>query len=337
MKAIVQDKYGSVDALESRDIPKPEIGDLEVLVRVRAAGLNIGVVFGVKGAPLLMRLESGLLRPKYGVPGYDFAGQVEEVGTGVTNFRPGDEVYGVAKGTCAEYVRVPEDKLAIKPASLTFDEAAALPVSALAALHGLRDAGKLRPGQKVLINGASGGVGSFAVQIAKALGAEVTGVTSARNAEMVRSLGADHVIDYTQEDFTKGGPRCDLIFDNVENRSVRDCRRALTPDGTLVLNSGTGASGLAMLVRLARPFVLSPFVHHDLRRYLSHPNRADLMVLTGLVEEGKLRPVIDTTYALGDVPAALRQIEAGHVRGKVVVTVADTDAMDRNSPGLPAS
>ena len=220
MKAIVQDRYGSFEALESRDIAKPEIGDGEVLVRVHAAGLNIGVVFGVKGAPLLMRLESGLLRPKYGVPGYDFAGQVEAVGTGVTNFRPGDEVYGVANGTCAEYVRVPEDKLAIKPVNLTYDEAAALPVSALAALHGLRDAGKLQPGQRVLINGASGGVGSFAVQIAKALGAEVTGVTSTGNVEMVRSLGADHVIDYTREDFTKGGPRYDLIFDNVENRSA---------------------------------------------------------------------------------------------------------------------
>ena len=184
----------------------------------------------------------------------------------------------MANGTCAEYVRASEDKLALKPVNLTYDEAAALPVSALAALHGLRDVGKLQPGQKVLINGASGGVGSFAVQIAKALGAEVTGVTSTRNVEMVRSLGADHVIDYTREDFTKGGPRYDLIFDNVENRSVGDCRRALTPDGTLVLNSGTGARGLKMLVRLAQPFVLSPFVRQDLRRFLSHPNRADLDV-----------------------------------------------------------
>jgi NADPH:quinone reductase-like Zn-dependent oxidoreductase len=310
MKAIVQDRYGSFEALRSREIAKPEIGDGEVLVRVHAAGLNIGVAFAVKGEPLPMRLESGLLRPKYGVPGYDFAGRVEAVGSAVTHFGPGDEVYGVANGTCAEYVRASEDKLALKPASLTYEEAAALPVSALAALHGLRDAGKLQPGQKVLINGASGGVGSFAVQIAKAFGAEVTGVTSTRNVEMVRSLGADHVIDYTREDFTKGGPRYDLIFDNVENRSVSDCRRALTPDGTLVLNSGTGARGLAMLVRLAQPFVLSPFVRQDLRRYLSHPNRADLTILTRLVEEGKLRPVIDTTYALGEVPAALRQIEA---------------------------
>jgi NADPH:quinone reductase-like Zn-dependent oxidoreductase len=323
MKAIVQDRYGPVEALESRDIAKPKIGDSEVLVRVHAAGLNIGVVFGVKGAPLLMRLESGLLRPKYGVPGYDFAGQVETVGAGVTSFHPGDEVFGVGKGTCAEYVRVPENKLAMKPASLSYEEAAALPVSALAALHGLRDAGKLQPGQKILINGASGGVGTFAVQIAKAMGAEVTGVTSTSNVEMVRSLGADRVIDYTREDFTRGGPRYDLIFDNVENRTLADCRRALTPDGTLVLNSGTGAHGLAMLVRLARPFVLSPFVHQNLRRYLSHPNRADLNVLQALVEEGKLRPVINSNYALGDTSAALRQIEAGHVRGKVVVSVSD--------------
>ena len=330
MKAIVQDRYGSIKALESRDIAKPEIADNEALVRVHAAGLNIGVVFGVKGAPLLMRLESGLLRPKYGVPGYDFAGQVEAVGAGVKSFRPGDEVFGVANGTCAEYVRVSEDKLAIKPVNLSYEEAAALPVSALAALHGLRDAGKLQPGQKVLINGASGGVGSFAVQIAKALGGEVTGVTSTGNVELVRSLGADHLIDYTREDFTKGGPRYDLIFDNVENRSLSDCRRALTPGGTLVLNSGTGAHGLAMLVRLVRPFLLSPFVHQNLRRYLSHPNRADLTVLKAWVEEGKLRPVIDTTYALGDVPAALRQIEAGHVRGKVVVTVTDADAREED-------
>ena len=328
MKAIVQDRYGSFATLESREIAKPEIGENEVLVRVAAAGLNIGVVFGVKGSPLPMRLSSGLLRPKNGVPGYDFAGRVEAVGDGVTAFQPGDEVFGVANGTCAEYVRVSEDKLAIKPVNLSYDEAAALPVSALAALHGLRDAGKLQPGQRVLINGASGGVGTFAVQIAKALGAEVTGVTSTRNVEMVRSLGADHVIDYTREDFTKDGPRYDLIFDNVENRSLRDCRRALTPTGTLVLNSGTGAHGLAMLVRLLRPLVLSPFLHQNLRRYLSHPNRTDLNVLKAIVEENKLRPVIDRTYPLADTPTALRHIEAGHTRGKVIVRVSDAVARE---------
>jgi NADPH:quinone reductase-like Zn-dependent oxidoreductase len=330
MKAIVQDRYGSIEALEAREIARPEIGDGEVLVRVHAASLNIGVVFGVKGAPLPMRLESGLLRPKYGVPGYDFAGQVEAVGSGVEEFQPGDEVYGVGNGTCAEYARVPEDKLALKPAGLSYEEAAALPVSALAALHGLRDVGKLQPGQKVLINGASGGVGSFAVQIAKALGAEVTGVTSTSNVTLVRSLGADHVIDYTREDFTEGGPCYDLIFDNVENRPLRECRRALAPRGTLVLNSGTGARGLAMMVRLAQPFVLSPFTQQNLRRYLSHPNRADLTFLAELVEEGKLRPVIDTTYALADVPAALRQIETGHVRGKVVIAVTESAAREED-------
>jgi NADPH:quinone reductase-like Zn-dependent oxidoreductase len=194
------------------------------------------------------------------------------------------------------------------------------------------DAGKLQPGQKVLVNGASGGVGTFAVQIAKALGGEVTGVCSTRNVGMVRSLGADHLIDYTREDFTKGGPPYDLIFDNVENRSLGDCRRALTPSGTLVLNSGTGAHGLVMLVRLVRPLVLSPFVHQNLRRYLSRPNRADLNVLKALAEEGKLRPVIDSTYPLGDTAAALRHIEAGHTRGKVVVVVSDAVAREETGP-----
>jgi NADPH:quinone reductase-like Zn-dependent oxidoreductase len=330
MRAIVQDRYGPLEALESRDIPVPGVGDDEVLVRVRAAGLNIGVVFAVRGTPLAMRLESGLLRPKYGVPGYELSGQVEAAGAGVTAFRPGDEVFGVSRGTCAEYVRASQDGLAIKPAGLSHEQAAALPVSASAALHGLRDAGGLRPGQSVLINGASGGVGSFAVQIAKALGAEVTGVTSTRNVEMVRSLGADHVIDYTREDFTEGGRRYDLILDNVENRSLADCRRVLAPDGTLVLNSGTGAQGLAMAVRLVRPLVLSPFVHQRLRRYLSHPNRADLSLLSALVEEGKLRPVIDRVYPVQDAAAALRQIEAGHVRGKVVVTVSVAAAREED-------
>ncbi len=323
MKAIVQDSYGSIEALESREIAKPATGDDEVLVRVTAAALGIGDVFGVQGSPLPMRLATGLLRPTYGVPGYDFAGRVEAIGSGVTHFQPGDEVFGASKGTCAEYVRVAEDTLATKPANLSHEEAAALPTAALAALHGLRDAGKLQPGQKVLINGASGGVGSFAVQIAKALGAEVTGVTSSRNVEMVRSLGADHVIDYTREDFTRGGPRYDLILDNVENRSLADCRRTLTPQGTLVLNSGTGARGLRLLVRLVRPLMLSPFVRHTLRRYLSHPNNADLTVLKTLVEQGKLRPVIDSTYPLSDTPAALRRIESGHAHGKVVVNVSD--------------
>ena len=234
-----------------------------------------------------MRLESGLLRPEIGVPGYDFAGRSRRSGSAADPLGSGDEVYGVANGTCAEYVRASEDKLALKPVNLTYDEAAALPSPRSPPCTGCVTPASCSRGRRSSSTARRGAWAEFAVQIAKALGAEVTGVTSTRNVEMVRSLGADHVIDYTREDFTKGGPRYDLIFDNVENRSVGDCRRALTPDGTLVLNSGTGARGLTMLVRLALPFVLSPFVRQDLRRYLSHPNRTDLTLLTGLVEEGR--------------------------------------------------
>jgi NADPH:quinone reductase-like Zn-dependent oxidoreductase len=275
-----------------------------------------------------MRLATGLLHPKYGVPGYDLAGHVEATGPGVTRFKRGDAVFGYAKGTCAEYVRVDEDKLAEMPANLSFEEAAALPTSGLAALHGLRDAGRLQPGQTVLVNGASGGVGSFAVQIAKALGAQVTGVTSTANLDLVRSLGADRVIDYRREDFTRGGQLYDLIFDNVENRSLAELRRALKPQGTLVLNSGTGAKGFATLVRLARPLVLSPFVQQNLRRYLSRPNSSDLDFLKALVEEGKVKPLIDRIYPLADTAAALAYISGGHSRGKVVVSVAQAEASE---------
>jgi NADPH:quinone reductase-like Zn-dependent oxidoreductase len=321
MKAIVQDNYGSLEGLELRDIARPEAKGDEVLVRVRAAGLHIGDCFSVRGAPFAMRLSTGLLKPKYGVPGYDAAGHVEAVGDDVKHFQPGDEVFGACDGACAEYACASEDKFALKPDGLTFEEAAAMPTSALAALHALRDVGKVQAGQKVLVNGASGGVGSFAVQIARSFGVEVTGVCSTGSVDMVRSIGADHVIDYTREDFTQGGQRYDLILDNVENRSLSDCRRALTPSGTLILNSGTGARGLEMLVRLARPLVLSPFARQNLRRYLSVANRKDLVVLKKLVESGKLRPVIDKTYPLRETPAALGYIERGHVRGKVVITV----------------
>jgi NADPH:quinone reductase-like Zn-dependent oxidoreductase len=326
MKAVVQDRYASIESLVSKDIPIPEIGDRDVLVRVQSAALHIGDVFSVTGSPLPMRLASGLIRPKYGVPGYDLAGRVEVTGSGVFRFHPGDEVFGYAKGTCAEYVRVAEDKLATKPANLSFEQAAAIPTSGLAALHGVRDAGRVRPGQKVLIIGASGGVGSFAVQIAKALGAEVTAVTSTRNVEVVRPLGADHIVDYTREDFASDGPQYDLIFDNVESRSLDECRRALKPDGTLVLNSGTGAQGLDGLLRLVRPLVLSPFARQTFRRYLSRPNSADLEVLKALAEAGKLRPLIDRAYPLAETSAALLYIETGHARGKVVVTVAEAES-----------
>jgi len=321
MRAIVHDKYGSFDVLGVRDIDKPVVKDDEVLVRVHAAGLHVGDCFGVRGAPFAMRLVTGLLKPKHGVPGFDVAGQVETVGTNVKQFRPGDEVFGACHGACAEYACVGQDKLALKPANLTLEEAAAVPTSALAALHALRDVGKVQPGQKVLINGASGGVGTFAVQIANSFGAEVTGVCGTTNVHTVRSIGADHVIDYTQQDFTQSGKRYDLIFDNVENRSLSDCRRALTPGGTLILNSGTGAHGIRMLIRLVKPLVLSRFVRQDLRRYLSVPNHEDLVILKDLVESGKLRPVIDRKYPLHETPAALGYIEGGHARGKVVITL----------------
>jgi NADPH:quinone reductase-like Zn-dependent oxidoreductase len=321
MRAIVQDGYGPPDVLAVRDIDRPVAGPGEVLVGVRAAGLHVGDCFGVRGAPLPMRMASGLRKPRYGVPGFDVAGQVESVGQNVRRFRPGDEVFGVCNGSCAEYARAGEDKLALKPAGLTFEQAAAVPTSAVAALHALRDAGGVQPGQRVLINGASGGVGTFAVQIAKSLGAEVTGVCGPTNVDLVRSIGADHVIDYTREDFTQGGQHYDLILDNVENRSLSDCRRALTPRGTLILNSGTGASGLGLMVRLAAPLVLSPFARQTLRRYLSAADHENLSVLAKLVESGKLTPVIDRTYPLPETPAALRYIEEGHARGKVVITL----------------
>ncbi len=322
MKAIVQSKYGSPEnVLELRDIDAPVVRDDEVLVRVHAAGLHAGDCFTVRGAPFPVRLATGLLKPRNGVPGYDLAGRVEAVGNNVTRFQPGDEVFGACTGTCAEYACAGEDELAHKPVNLTLEEAAAIPTSALAALHALRDVGNVRPGQKVLINGASGGVGSFAVQIAKSFGAEVTGVCSTRNLEMVRSIGADHVIDYSQEDFTQGTQRYELVFDNVENRSLSDCRRALTPDGTLILNSGSGAHGVGLLVRLMKPLLLSPFVRQNLRRYLSTPNHEDLVALKDLVESGKLKPVIEKTYPLTDTAAALAHIGGGHTKGKIVIIV----------------
>ena len=322
MKAIVQDQYGPIEVLASREIDKPQIGDDEVLVRVRAAGLHIGDVFVARGSPFPVRLATGLLRPRLGIPGFDAAGEVAAVGSKVTRFRAGDEVFGVVHGGCAEYARAPEGTLSAKPAGLTVEEAAAIPTSALAALHGLRDTGKLRPGHQVLINGASGGVGTFAVQIAKALGAEVTAVCGTANVDLVRSLGADAVIDYTKEDFASGGPRYDVVLDNIENRSLAEVRRALKPGGTLVLNSGTGAGGLALLVRLVGPLLLSPFARQKMRRYLSNPNRADLEILAALAEEGRLRAVIDRTYTLPETPAALHHVATGHARGKVVVAVS---------------
>ncbi len=321
MKAIIHDSYGPLETLESREIDPQALGERDVRVRVRAAAVHIGDVFAVRGRPLPMRLNTGLLKPSYGVPGFDLAGTVEAIGSGVSRFAVGDEVFGEGAGTAAEVSRAGEDKLAHKPAGLTWAEAAAITTSGSTALHGLRDAGRLEAGQKVLIVGASGGVGTFEVQIAKAMGAHVTGVAGTKNVELVRSLGADEVIDYTREDFTERREAFDLILDNIENRPLSAVRQALTPNGTLVLNSGTGASGLRMLVRLVRPVVLSPFSSQTLRRYLSTANYADLEVLKGMIEAGELRPVIGRTYPLEHTVDALRFVASGHASGKVVLAV----------------
>jgi NADPH:quinone reductase-like Zn-dependent oxidoreductase len=316
MKAIVQNEYGSPDVFELKEIDKPVVKDDDVLVRVHAAALHAGDYFAMRGVPYLVRMSAGWPKPKNYVPGYDVAGHVEAAGKSVEQFQPGDEVFGTCKGTCAEYVCAGENNFLPKPANLTLEQAAAVPTSALTALRGLRDAGKVRPGQKVLINGASGGVGTFAVQIAKAFGAEVTGVCSTRNVDMVRSIGADHVIDYTQDDFTQSGQRYDLILDQVANHSLSDCRRALTPQGTHIPNSGHSGTGYVV-----KALVLSLFVRQQGRPYIAIPNNEDLVVLNELIEAGKVTPVIDRTYPLSETPEAFRYLDEGHARGKVVITV----------------
>ena len=322
MKAIVQHKYGSpVDVLELKDIDKPVAKDDEVLVRVHAAPVPGDDWHIVRGWPLLARPAIGLLKPRNTVPGLDMAGHVETVGKNVKQFQPGDEVFGWCKGAFAEYVSVSEDALALKPANLTFEQAATVPISAFTALQGLRDKGQIQPGQKVLIIGAAGGVGTFAVQIAKSFGAEVTGVCSTRNVDMVRSIGADQVIDYTQEDFTQSGQRYDLILDMVGNRSLSDCRRALSPRGTLVLVGGRGGRWLMGMDRWVRALVLSPFVSQRLRQLIHTDSKEDLLVLKELIEAGEVTPVIDQRYGLSEVPKAIRNTEEGHTRGRVVITL----------------
>lgn len=316
MKAVVQNDYGSPDVLALKAIDKPVVKDDEVLVRVHAAALHAGDIFIMRGMPYLARMSAGWPKPKDYVPGFDAAGHVEAVGKNVTRLQPGDEVFGACNATCAEYVGAGEDKFVLKPANLTLEQAAAVPTSAVAALRGLRDAGKVQPGQKVLINGASGGVGTFAVQIAKAFGAEVTGVCSTRNVDMVRLIGADRVVDYTQETFTQSGQRYDLILDNVGNCSLADCRRALTPQGSLIPNSGH--AGLGYIVKA---FVLSLFVRQQGRPFVAIPENADLVALKELIEVGKVTPVIDRTYPLSETAEAFRYLDEGHARGKVVITV----------------
>jgi NADPH:quinone reductase-like Zn-dependent oxidoreductase len=319
MKAIVQDHYGTEEALELRDIAKPSIGDDQVLVRVNAASVHIGDRILMTGVPRFMRLMTGLRRPKQRTPGTDVAGTVEAVGKDVTRVQPGDEVFGWCAGAFAEYVAANEDNFLPKPANLTFEQAAAVGVSASTALQLLRDNGKLKPGQKVLVNGASGAVGTFAVQIAKSYGAEVTGVCSTRNMDMVRSIGADHVIDYDHEDFTKGGPRYDFILDNVGNHSLSDTRRALTPDGTLLPNGGGHAGGA--LGNLIKAHVAATFVRQQGRPSIKFTNRDDLVALKELVEDGRITPVIDGTYPVDETRAAIGHVGAGHARGTVVITM----------------
>jgi NADPH:quinone reductase-like Zn-dependent oxidoreductase len=327
MKAIVQDRYGSPqDVLRLEDIATPQVKDDEVLVRVRAAAVNPADWHLIRGEPYIARLQWGLRTPKNPVPGCDLAGEVEAVGTNVTRFQPGDEVFGSpfmrGFGALAESASVSADVLAVKAANISFGDAAAVPVAGLTALQGLRDHGKVERGHKVLIVGASGGVGTFAVQIAKHLGAEVTGVCSTRNVDMVRSLGADHVVDYTQEDFAQGGQRYDFIFQLAGTRSASDCRRALTPKGTLVLSSGESSGRLiGPIGRVVNARALSPFVSQRLLSFTVSPNGEDLQSLNELVGAGEVSPVIDRRYSLAEVPEAIRYLEEGHARGKVAIDV----------------
>ena len=322
MKAIVYCDYGSPDVLKVEDIEKPAPGDDQVLVRVRAASVNPLDWHYMRGTPYFMRLGAGLRKPKVTRLGVDFAGTVEAVGRNVNRFKPGDEVFGGRTGAFAQYVLVREDRaVALKPANLTFEQAASVGVAAITALQGLRDKGQIQPGQKVLINGASGGVGTFAVQIAKSFGADVTGVCSTRNVDMVRSIGADHVIDYTKEDFTKSAERYDLILDNVGNHSLLESRRVLNPKGKYIMVGGPAGRWIDPLPRALSALVLSRFVSQDIRLFLADLNQADLNILRDLMQAGKVKPVIDRRYRLSEVSEAIRYLEQGHARGKVVINL----------------
>lgn len=321
MKAIIQHRYGSPDVLELEEVDRPVVEDDQVLVRVRAAAVSIGDWHLLTGTPYVVRMVSGLRKPKNSVPGTGLAGTVEAVGESVNALRVGDEVFGWANGAFAEYACAKESNFLLRPANLTFEQAAAVGDSAITALKGLRDQGKVEPGQEVLINGASGGVGTFAVQIAKWLGANVTGVCSTRNVEMVRAIGADRVIDYTDEDFVRGEQQYEVLLDMVGSRSLADCRRALTPRGTYVLVGVSDPGRWLGLSRQIKMLSLSPFVRQRLRSFIALQNREDLVALKELVEAGKLTPVIDRRYELSEVPEALRYQGAGHAQGKIVISV----------------
>jgi NADPH:quinone reductase-like Zn-dependent oxidoreductase len=321
MKAIVHSRYGPPDALELKDIDTPVVTDDAVLVQVQAAAVGKGDWLTVQGLPYVARMRYGLPRPKHPVPGFDVAGHIEAAGSKVTQLQPGDAVFGWCDGSFAEYAAVPERQLARKPANLTFEQAAAVPISGFAALQALRDTGGVKPGQTVVIIGASGGVGSFAVQLAKAFGAEVTGVSSTNSLEMVRSIGADHVVDYTQQDFTRTGQRYDLILEMAGNRALADLRRALTPKGTLVLVGGSGGRWFMGTGRTVRAVLVSPLVGQRLRSFFSKPRGADLVVLQELIEAGKLTPVIDRTFPLNETPEAIRHVGERSIQGKTVITM----------------
>jgi NADPH:quinone reductase-like Zn-dependent oxidoreductase len=321
MKAIVATKYGSPEVLQLKEVEKPAPKDNEVLVKIYAAALNAGDWHLLRGKPFLMRLMGfGLLKPKNTILGSDIAGQVEAVGKNVTQFRPGDEVFGNVStcgwGGFAEYVAASEEALVLKPANLTFEEAAAVPMAAITALQGLRNKGKIQAGQKVLINGASGGVGTFAVQIAKAFGAEVTAVCSTRNMAQARSIGADYVIDYTQEDFTRSARRYDLVLAANGYHRLSDYKRTLNPKGIYVMSGGTSA-------QMSQAILLGPWV--------AKPNKQDLVFIQGLLEAGKIGPVIDKSYPLSEVADAIRYLEEGHAQGKVVIRVKQGNAVQKET------
>jgi NADPH:quinone reductase-like Zn-dependent oxidoreductase len=321
MRAIVQDGYGTAEVLRLAQLNRPEIADDEALVRVHAAGLDRGTWHLMTGRPYAVRLAVGLRGPRKPVAGRDLAGTVVAVGPAVTRVSVGDEVYGTGPGSFAEYAAAPQRKLARKPANLTFAQAATVPVSALTAWQGLHDVGHLQPGQKVLITGASGGVGSYAVQLAKATGAEVTGVCSTMKQDLVRSLGADHVIDYTRDDFADGAHRYDLILDIAGSPTLKRLRRALTPTGTAVIAGGEEGGSWTGIGRQLRAVALSPFVHQRLTFYVAKERASDLERLTELIEAGKLTPSIDRTYPLDQVPEAMRRLDTGKARGKIAITI----------------
>ncbi len=322
MKAVVARCYGAPDVLKLEQVAKPTPGDDQLLVKVHAAGLNPVDWHYMRGSPYLMRLSSGFGSPNDPRVGSDFSGTVEAVGKDVTQFKPGDAVFGGAAGTVAEYVLVRESRgVALKPDNVTFEQAGSVGVAGVTALEGLRDEGGIKPGQKVLINGASGGVGTFAVQIAKHLGAEVTGVCSTRNVELVRSLGADHVIDYTQQDFAEATERYDVVLDNVGNRSFSDLRRVLKPNGTLVIVGAAKGDWIAPLMGAIKAIVLQPFVDQKLGSFIADLDQSDMKILGELMQSGKVTPVIDRRYPLSEVAKAMEYLESGRARAKVVVNI----------------